>query len=103
MDLSSLLSTASTPVQTASAPKCHVPCTLYHVPHVPEWARLLWGIASNLVLSFTTLCLMALPIHNANFVPSFLSFFLCLCSADSVVVLIYAVQISVLVLVVNMP
>lgn len=54
--------------------------------------------ASHLILflSFTTLCLMALPIHNANFV----LFFLCLRSTDTVV-LIYAVQISVLV--VNMP
>lgn len=60
-------------------------------------------MASHLILflSFATLCLMALPIHNANFV----LFFLCLRSTDTVV-LIYAVQISVLVVVVvvvNMP
>lgn len=78
----------------------HVPRTMYHI--VPEWVRLLWAIASNLVLSFTTLCLMALPIHNANLVPFFLSFLAC--STDSVV-LIYALQISVVlaVVVVNMP
>lgn len=78
----------------------HVP----HEPHVPECVFFSFHVfygASHLILflSFTTLCLMALPIRNANFV----LFFLCLRSTDTVV-LIYAVQISVLVdVVVNMP